>query len=193
MGIYPNAHLLRSLLTVCGAEWQSVLESQPLPERPEHPGSVGCKEPKTVFFVDALLPENRNQILGQNLLSANLSASKCFSVREQTNSNLPFQSSGIFSPKIRFQVLKSHIHIMDPFTILKKLVEVNLVVFVNISKISFMVYFILALFCIQSKREGFWKQLQPMMLFSEKETEAQKGKESSSRSHSRAYLIRLGL
>ena len=35
-------------------------ESWPLPEHREHPGSKDRIEPKMVFFVDALLPENRN-------------------------------------------------------------------------------------------------------------------------------------
>jgi hypothetical protein len=38
----------------------SVLELLSLPEHISHPGSRNYEEPMTVFFVDALLPENRN-------------------------------------------------------------------------------------------------------------------------------------
>lgn len=40
------------------------------------PRKWDCKEPRAVFFVVALLPENRSQILASIFLSADLSASK---------------------------------------------------------------------------------------------------------------------
>lgn len=65
--------------------------------------------------------------------------------------------------------------------------EVNVIAFVNTSKNG---SFVVA--CLFTYLEpGFWKQIQPVMTLSEKKTGAQKGKESSSRSHRREYVIAL--
>lgn len=72
----------------------------PLPEYPQHPGSENYKEAKTGFFCSCLVARKQTLDPAQIFLSANLSACEHFSMRQQTNSDLLFQSSGTFSPGI---------------------------------------------------------------------------------------------
>lgn len=100
-----------------------------------------------------LVARKQKSDLAQIPLSANPRARKHFSVRRQTNRDLPFQSSGSFSPKVGFKVLKSHRHIGNPFASLKMFAEVHLVVFVPISKIGFV--FVFYLLCVVFKARGW--------------------------------------